>query len=83
MKLQRLVVPALTVLALAAAAPAAHAVPYRQNFGELFNGTFAVTDPECNAAGVALVNSGRSDFYRCFEVTTDQVEELAGYIITG
>jgi hypothetical protein len=83
MRLLRLVLPALVVAGLVVVAPAASAVPYRQNFGEDFYGAFSVTDPECNAAGVALVNRGRSDFYRCIEVTPDQVEELAGYVITG
>lgn len=83
MKPLRFLLPALVITGLAVAAPAAHAAPYRQNFGEYFYGTFSVTDPECNAAGVALVNEGRSDFYRCLVVTPDQIEELAGYIITG
>jgi hypothetical protein len=84
MKLLRLILPALVAVGLAAAvAPAADAVPYRQNYGQYFYGTFAVTDPQCHAAGVALVNQGRSDFYRCIVVTTGQIEELAGYIITA
>lgn len=84
------VAPAFTGLALAAglaiAAPAAHAVPTRQVFGEFFYGAPSVTDPECNAAGTADVNAGKFDFYHCVEqapIDGMQVEELEGFIITG
>lgn len=85
MRLRLLVAPVLAVVALGlltVAAPAANAVPIRQVYAHLYTGAPAVTVPQCDSDGQALVNAGRFDFYRCVAINS-QTEELEGFLITS